>query len=428
MKKRYILGYDLNSKYSQISFYNFEDEEPKTYEESEEAMQIPLALAFFNDRWVYGKEAKRLDTINQGVAFTNFFEQAKKREKIVANGKTYDAVWLLAKYIRMTLSEYENIEYLTFTVSETDIDMSNLLKGIGQHLGVEKENISVQDYKESFAHYMYNQPKELWQYEAALFYCDIYQMKAYMLRRLNPAKKNENNRFITVDEVASAHINELMAIYPVYDEDQARYADEKFKSFVQGVFDKKVVSSVFLTGEGFENEWYPDSLRVLCNGRRAFLGNNLYSKGACYYSYKMVESPNEGIIYLDDTRLLQRVCLHIKREGKEQWYPIVPWGSHWYEADNQWEVLLDNTRNIEVRVESLASEELYTESISLAGLVERKDYSLRLQINVMFLDEKTCRFTVKDVGFGDFYPATDFQTEKIIHLGGIHGQFNSMSS
>ena len=45
----------------------------------------------------------------------------------------------------------------------------------------------------------------------------------------------------------------------------------------------------------------------------------------------------------------------------------------------------------------------------------------------LFLDEKTCKITVRDVGFGDFFMATDFQAEKIIHLGGNDGKFNSLS-
>ena len=45
----------------------------------------------------------------------------------------------------------------------------------------------------------------------------------------------------------------------------------------------------------------------------------------------------------------------------------------------------------------------------------------------MFLDEKTCHLLFKDVGFGEFFPASDFQVEKVIHLGGSNGQFNSMS-
>ena len=55
------------------------------------------------------------------------------------------------------------------------------------------------------------------------------------------------------------------------------------------------------------------------------------------------------------------------------------------------------------------------------------DYSLRLKIEVMFMDELTCRLRFKDVGFGEFYPASDFLVEKELHLGGINGQFNSLS-
>ena len=113
--------------------------------------------------------------------------------------------------------------------------------------------------------------------------------------------------------------------------------------------------------------------------------------------------------------------------GKEGWYPIVQWGSHWYESDGQWEVLLEDTSDIEIHIESLATGELEAETVSLEGLKSRRDYALRLQIETIFLDERTCKIIFKDIGFGEFYPASDFQVEKIIHLGGSHGQFNSLS-
>ncbi len=52
---------------------------------------------------------------------------------------------------------------------------------------------------------------------------------------------------------------------------------------------------------------------------------------------------------------------------------------------------------------------------------------MRLQLETLFLDEKTCRISVRDAGFGDFFPATDFHAEKTIHLGGNDGKFNSLS-
>ena len=422
-----ILGIELNDQYCQISFYDEEKSEPETLETAVDNYQIPLILGYYREQWVYGREAKRLATVNEGCTVTDLFERAKRQEKVRVGAKNHDAVWLLAKFFQLALAQFRHIEYLTFSVPYTDIDISKMLKGVGQFVGVPKESVYVQDYKESFCHYMFYQPKELWQYEAALFYCDRNEIRAYMLRRLRKLRGRGDELFVAVDEVANAHMKELAAVYPVLNVDKAKDADERFKSFIQSVFDKKVVSSVYLTGEGFENNWYPASLKVLCNGRRAFLGNNLYSRGACYTAYRKCRDYEDSPIYLDNTKMTDQICLRMRVGGKEGWYPIVQWGSHWYEADGQWDVLLEDTSDIEIHIESLGSGELQAETVSLAGLPERKDYALRLTIEVMFLDEYTCKISFRDAGFGELFPATDFHVEKTIHLGGSNGQFNSLS-
>ena len=184
---------------------------------------------------------------------------------------------------------------------------------------------------------------------------------------------------------------------------------------------------MFLVGEGFENNWYPQSLKVLCNGRRAFLGNNLYSKGACYTAYRRNFSIEEGPIYLDETKMMEQICLKMRVHGMDKWQPIVSWGTRWYESDSQFEILLENTDDIEIHIESLVGAEMKVERVPLAGLPKRKAYTIRLQVNTLFLDEKTCKITFKDLGFGEFFSATDFCVEKEIHLGGSNGQYNSLS-
>ncbi|MEG0356054.1 MAG: DUF5716 family protein, partial [Lachnospiraceae bacterium] len=327
----------------------------------------------------------------------------------------------------LSLQQFSRIDQITFTVPTMSVDIDKMLKGIGQRMNIARECVYVQDYQESFCHYMCYQPKELWQFEAALFYCDRDEMKAYMLRKLKTGQRVGINTFVAVDEVARAQISELQAVYPVLNVDKAKEADARFKLFIEGVFEKKLVSSVFLTGEGFENNWYPASLKVLCNGRRAFLGNNLYSKGACYTSYQRHTGLLEGPIYLDATKMTNQISLRMRVDGTEQWYPIVTWGSRWYEADTSFEVLLEDTEDIEIHIESLATKELEVVTVSLKGLPVRKNYSVRLQVKVLFLDEKTCQISLKDIGFGEMFRETDFQIEKMIHLGGSNGQFNSLS-
>ncbi|MCI9075848.1 MAG: hypothetical protein HFH10_08610 [Dorea sp.] len=422
-----ILGLELNEEFCQISYYDREKHEPETLEAAVDNYQIPLILGYMNNRWLYGKEAKHLASVDERCTISELYGRAVRQERVNFAGQIRDAVWLLAKFLRLALEKFEQIDYITFSVPKTDIDISKMLKGLGRFLGVPKERVFVQDFKESFCHYMFYQPKELWQYEAALFYCDRNEIRAYMLRKLKTVSGRGADMFVTVDEVANAQMKELAAVYPVLNVDKAKDADERFKAFIQSVFEKKVVSSVFLTGEGFENNWYPSSLKVLCNGRRAFIGNNLYSKGACYGSHRRMSDDDEMPVYLDETKMMEQVCLRMRVHGKEGWYPIVEWGNHWYESDGQWEVLLEDTSDIEIHIESLATGELQAETVSLEGLPERNDYALRLSIETMFLDENTCKIRFRDIGFGEFYPATDFQTEKTIHLGGSNGQFNSLS-
>ena len=73
------------------------------------------------------------------------------------------------------------------------------------------------------------------------------------------------------------------------------------------------------------------------------------------------------------------------------WYPIVSWGNHWYESNNQWEVLMEDVEDIELRIESLVQGNVRTETLSLDGFPKRAEYSMRLQLETLFLDEKTCR-------------------------------------
>ena len=422
-----IIGYEINEKTCQISFYNDKEMEPQTLEVDSDNFHDSFDYWKTKRHMAYGKEAKRLATLKEGFTVARLLSRSLANEKIEFGDETYDAVWLLSQFIQMSLQSFPKIDGIVFSVPVLTEELAQMLRRIAVRMNIDKRHIFIQDYKESFCNYLFYQPKELWQYDAALFCCDRNEIKAYMLRRLKPGLGGGKTTFVTVDEVANAHMKELALVYPVLNEDKAKEADAMFCKFIQSVFDKRIVSSVFLTGEGFENNWYPKSLRVLCNGRRAFIGNNLYSKGACYTAYRKLYMHIENPVYLSETKLTDQITVNMRVDGQEMWYPLVSWGAHWYESNNQWEVILEEGDDIEFHIESLVQGTVKTEKISLERLPKRAEYSIRLQIETMFLDEKTCKITVRDVGFGDFFLPTDFREEKVIHLGGNDGKFNSLS-
>ena len=422
-----IIGYDINPEFCQISVYNELSQEPETMEAMSEGGMIPLEMNYYKGQWTFGKNAHRMNTVKGSESVTGLLDKAKAKEKVVIDHEEFEAVFLLADFVGETLKECKKIDYLVFTVPQVDEDIRLLLKGIGLRLGISKENIYIEDYKESFCHYMFNQPRELWQYESALFYCNHDVISAYMLKELKTGYRKGKESFVTVEKVADAKMKELEAVYPVLNVDKAKAADEQFKRFIQSVFEKRMISSVFLTGEGFENDWYSNSRRVLCYGRRAFSGNNLFSRGACYTGISRNAAFYSGPVYLDETKMTEQISLKMRVRGEEVWYPLVSWGMHWYESDRQIEVLLEDSRKIEIRIDSLVTGKAVVEKVDLSEFPERKNYAVRAKISIWFVSDRKCLITFEDMGFGEFFPSTGVKVEKMIELGGSNGQFNTLS-
>ena len=70
-----IIGYEINEKTCQISYYSEEQMEPQTLEVDEDNFQIPLIIGRLRDTWAYGKEAKRLATVKEGFTVTRLLMQ-----------------------------------------------------------------------------------------------------------------------------------------------------------------------------------------------------------------------------------------------------------------------------------------------------------------------------------------------------------------
>ncbi len=422
-----IVGYDISDTSCQISYYSEDLQEPETYEASPESFQIPMVIGKRHSTWAIGIDAKRLEILHEGKLATNLIEKSIEGSKIVLENQRFEASYLLARFVKMSLSKFEHIQGIVFTVSKLNQKIVEILKRVAIEVGIPEEEVYVQDYRESFCNYMFYQPRELWQYEAALFYCDKKEVSACMLKNIKTEMKYTNCVFVEADQIADAKKKEMDVIYPLIHGEKAREADARFRLFIEHVFDQRTISSVYLTGEGFENTWYPESLKTLCNGRRAFLGNNLYSKGACYTAYRRFMNREDGFIYIDENKTTERICIKIRNNNQNEWFPLVTWGNLWYECGNTWEILLEDTEDIELHIESLYRGKVQIEQISLEEVPERASYSIRLKIEVIPIEKDTFKIRFIDQGFGDFYPSSGYETETIIKLGGYYGQYHSLS-
>lgn len=413
-----IVGYDLNYEYCQISFSGSYNDEPETLYllDEKEGTELPLMIGRSEEgaAWVTGTEAERLETIHEGTVVRDLLRKSLSKAMVPVDKEDISAVVLLAEFVKSSLQKIylpdadEYTTYLVFTTPKVNEDIIMLLKGIAGHLGIPKNQVFVQDYKESFYDYVCHQPRELWNYEVALFGFDEAGMYAYKMIK-EPLPKGRKKELVSMKEEFHGDIR------------NERECDRSFADFVRRFFGKSLISSVFLIGREFEDDWYHTTLQLLCNGRRVFRGRNLYSKGACYGGFRKYGAVRPDAIYIDNYKSVSQVSIRLRVQGREQWYPIVFQGENWYEVNRSIEFLVDQQTELLVQVETIGKNMPKQEIIPLEGLFEKQRRTTRLYLEVIFISKNRCRIMIHDVDFGEIRKASGYELTHNLQLDSIEG-------
>lgn len=290
----------------------------------------------------------------------------------------------------------EKIEQIVVCFFPADVEKIKRMKTALKEAGLLESQIKIISREIAFAHYMMQQEKSLREHTVFLFDFDGKELYAY---RLEHSKKKSPKQF----KVEKSSIGSFSLLGE--NKDWGRFFDEHFASIVKQILSKEVVSAVFLTGKGFEGGWLNRSLNVLCNGRRAFIGQNLFSGGCCFYGIEKKQGKTyDGVVFAPETVLYESGVVD---GGKtERFVPITTSGQAWYETKGTLEVIPERSNKVDIVFSNVLTEEKQVESIDLSGLPARARKTGRLRIEVAFLGSREGIITVRDMGFGSFSPAT----------------------
>ena len=286
---RIIVGYDLGNEVSQISYSLSESGEVETLSQvaGAEHYNIPTVLCkrCGVNQWFYGKEAIRYSTEQQGILVDNLLALALDGEPVLIEGESLDPVALLTLFVKRSLgmlsqiASPDRISAMMITCETLDHRILEVLGRVIQGLHLKTDKIAFESHTESYYNYMIHQPEELWMHRSVLFHYNAGGIKAYRL---------ECNQHTTP---IVAFIDEREFPFPAWEtvpeEEAARQnrlseLDGQFLKIAGEICEGGMFGSVFLIGDGFDQEWLKESLKLLCKESRVFQGNNLFSKGACF--------------------------------------------------------------------------------------------------------------------------------------------------
>lgn len=430
-EKRIVLGYDLSEGYAQISYFVLGQEKPETFAFSSdgEKYNVPLCLCKRRavNQWYYGAEAIQMFRAGEGVLVEDLLWKAVSGDVITikedgsTEKKEFDPVQLLGLFIKKSFSqmgfllgEYQ-IERLMFTVDNLDERMLEVLREAVKLLNLEQDKISFSSHIESMYYYIINQPKELWSYQVGVFDFTMQQLKSYrveMNRKTKPIVTMIHPKIHNNIKKPDSGLS-IMERDHYYEQLDVNFLD-LLSHYVEG----NIMTSIYLIGDGFDGEWYRESLKFLCKSRRVFGGNNLYSKGACLAAREKVEPTKEAAayIYLGKDKLKSNVGIEVINGMETVYQPLLDAGINWYEGKASIELMLMSGDTVPFLITPMSGEKSHTHEMKLDGYEERPSGTIRIRIDVMMKSDHDMCARISDLGFGDYYPIRDDIWEETFSL------------
>ena len=419
---KYIIGYELAKDHVQISYLKIGEKEPETFSivAGQEEYNIPFALYKQEDKnlWYIGKEALNKQQEMGGILITDLLENAWNQEMTEVNLETYDSSALLALFIKRSLSYLSFVAPITkiaaimFTVENLDQRTVDILRQMVEYLQMPQVLIQFMGKEESFFYFNLHTDMTLWKNQVYLYEMEDNQLKSYHL-----SLNRQTKPIVTLIE--KKEYKEL----PVFEEgprteQEKAFLDQMFLECIMSDMENKIVSTVYLIGEGFHGEWYQKSIRFLCSKRRVFLGNNLYSKGACYALLDKME-PTElsaSYVYLGTDKLKANVGMEILRQGTPSYFAILDGGNSWYDSRNEWDMILEEDNRLIFKIIPLNGKNVAQTEIILHGLQNGKSPLCRIHAESYMETPTRMKLKFWEKGFGEFYPSLGQYWEETIEL------------
>ncbi len=409
-QRKLIVGYDLCDDISQISCFSYKAFEPipVSPDDREENSRIPTVLCIHNETklWSYGREALSHARADRGILFEQLLTKLKNGEVTEAFGQTLTAVDLMEKFLRKSLTLIKNyfptetITKLVVTLRETDPRIMDGVYEALYRLGLEKDRAVIMSHAGAYMYYALSQDRSLWVNDVGLFDFSEDSLCYYQI--------SINRR--TVPMIAGMEKKDFTDIlnYPMLKQ-KGFHPGYTFDNIVNTVLFKQIVSTIYFTGIGFEGEWAEEAIRNLCAGRRVFLGQNLYTKGACFAAKELSGDKKLGdIILLNNEMLISSVWIKVYTDAAVREQLLTDAAVPWYEVDKEIEVIPLGDPELEIITKNIMTREVIRERLRLnnppAG---RPDRMTRLGIRLTFQSRTRAQLIITDLGFGEFYPQTD---------------------
>lgn len=403
-----VIGMDLCDTYTHISC-----KEPQ----QSWAMATVICKNRLKEEWYVDEDAYAHMLLGDGVMEDKLLTQVLKDGTATIGGIRYEGIYLLKMFLKKALelpkrkAGVDSVASLVIAVPVLEEKLMDSLMYCADFLEIPRERVHIISKTESFVYYVMSQKREIWSNQVGLFDLSDQHLCYYEMK----VQREEGKMQVMADweELEEGfHLDVLESPAGV------RMADRILSSCAERILQDRLFSSIVLTGRGFEHtDWAPELMHQLCSRRRVFVEKALFSKGALYKAEDyLLEKSAYSFRCICEGRLKQTVSVKIQKRDREGLLVLADVGDSWYEAKRTAEFLVAGALELEFVIASMDSQKKKLVKLPFEGFPKRPDRATRIQLSIGFSNETTMIVVIRDLGFGELFPATDLVIKREVSL------------
>ena len=283
--EKLIVGIDLCDTYTQAAVLG-----------REEAWMLPTVICRKKsaEEWYVGEDAYKYTLVGEGVIVDKLLSLAAKEGTSTIGGVKYGGMELLQRFLgsilAMVRAEYtgQKIDELVISLKNLEMKLLEGLTASVEALGIPRGNVHIASHTECFVYYVLNQRRDVWGGQVGMFSLSDEDLRYYEL------KVTRGPRQMTAI-AEHEELEEGFSLSVLDTGSGAKMADKILCACGERFLQKKIFSSIFLTGKGFaRTDWAPEFMRQICNRRRVFVETAIFAKGAAMKAEDYLNESGSG--------------------------------------------------------------------------------------------------------------------------------------
>lgn len=371
-----------------------------------------------NDEWYVDEEAYEHALMGDGAIEDKLLTQVLKDGTATISGTRYTAQMLLEMFLRKCLefpqkaSGKTEIASLVISLETLDVKLMDSLMYCADFLGVDRRKVHIVSHSESFIYFVMSQQRRVWSNQVGMFDLEDENLHYYEMRvQRNTARMHALAESQKMEDGFHLDILENDAGKKVGDRILTACADR--------CLGKRLFSAIILTGRGFDSstDWAPDFMKKICERRRVFTDAHVFAHGAALLAADLVRrEPFFKFDVLCDGHLMTEVSVPILEKDTESRLILAKAGDRWYEAKRTSEFIVKGPLEVDFTLDPIGSGPRRTVKVPLTGFPDRPDRTTKIRVSIGFTSQKKMLVVIRDMGFGEIFPATDAVVRQEIDL------------